>query len=325
MALERLQLGTAPDSWGVWFADDPRQVGWKQYLDEVAMAGYVWTELGPSGFLPQDPAQLSDELQSRGLRLCGGTIFAGLHRGAEALDEAIAATRKESRLLTAIGARHLVLLPEQYTDMHTGASTESGEIDPQQWRNLTTGYDQLGKVLLEEFGVELVFHPHADTHVDTQERVERFLTDTDPQYVNLCLDTGHISYCDGDNVAIIERFPERIRYVHLKQVDPAVRARVRAERLSLAEAVPLGVMVEPPYGEPEMPPLLDALARLDIDLFAVVEQDLYPVEPDIPLPIAARTAGYFVGCGLGPVRRWPYGADVPGPRRLSAVTERNTR
>jgi inosose dehydratase len=30
------------------------------------------------------------------------------------------------------------------------------------------------------YGVHLVFHPHMDTHVDTQERIERFLTDTDP-------------------------------------------------------------------------------------------------------------------------------------------------
>jgi inosose dehydratase len=304
--LDRLTLGTAPDSWGVWFPSDPKQVGWQQYLDEIAQAGYLWTELGPSGFLPQDPAQLRDELGARGLHLSGGTIFAGLHRGAEALDEAIEACGRESRLLTALGARHLVLLPEQYTDMHTGTAVQAGEIDPEQWKNLVTGYDRLGKHLQEEFGVELVFHPHADTHVDTQDRVERFLADTDPRYVNLCLDTGHISYCFGDNIAIIERFGGRIRYVHLKQVDPAVRERVRAEKLSMAEAVPLGVMVEPPYGEPDMPPLLDALARLDTDLFTVVEQDLYPVEPHIPLPIGARTAGYFRGCGLGPVRRWPY-------------------
>jgi len=55
-----------------------------------------------------------------------------------------------------------------------------------------------------------------------------------------------------------------------------------------------------------MPPFLAALAALDRDIFTVVEQDLYPVEPDIPLPIGARTAGYYAGCGLGPVRRWPY-------------------
>jgi inosose dehydratase len=306
MRLEKLTLGTAPDSWGVWFAEDDRQVGWSTYLDEIAQAGYTHTELGPQGFMPQDPSRLRDELAARDLTLCGGTVFAGLHRGADALDEAVEACGREARLLTALGARHLVLLPEQYTDQHTGESTQAGDIDPEQWKALTTGYDRLGRVLLEEHGVDLVFHPHADTHVDTQERVERFLADTDPRYVNLCLDTGHISYCHGDNIAIVEAFPDRIRYVHLKQVDPAVRDKVRAEGLSLAEAVPMGVMVEPPYGEPAMPPLLDALSRLDTDLFAVVEQDLYPVEPHVPLPIAARTAGYLRGCGLGPVRRWPY-------------------
>jgi len=304
--LSRLTLGTAPDSWGVWFPEDPHQVTWQQYLDELPKAGYYWTELGPQGFMPQDPQQLRDELARRDLRVCGGTVFAGLHRGADALREAVEALRREARLLSEVGARYLVHLPEQYTDQHTGAATEGASLDEEQWKNLVTGTNELGRVMREEFGVALVFHPHADTHVDTQDRVERFLTDTDPQYVSLCLDTGHISYCGGDNIQIIERFPDRITYVHLKQVDPAVRERVRRENISLAEAVPLGVMVEPPYGEPEMPPLLDALGRLDRDMFCVIEQDLYPVEPDIPLPIGARTAGYYVACGLGPARHWPY-------------------
>src|SRR3954463_6786573 len=117
--LARLTLGTAPDSWGVWFAQDPRQVGWRQYLDEVAAAGYLFTELGPQGFLPQDPAQLRDELESRGLQVCGGTVVAALHHGKEALDAAIEAFGREARLLSAVGAKYLVHLPEQYTDMHS--------------------------------------------------------------------------------------------------------------------------------------------------------------------------------------------------------------
>ena len=304
--LSRVLLGTAPDSWGVWFAEDPHQVTWRQYLDEVAKAGYVWTELGPQGFLPQDPARLRDELSRRGLKVCGGTVFAGLHKGPDALRKAIDDFGREARLLTAVGARYLVQLPEQYTDMHTGAATEPGALDEQQWKHLVAGTNELGQVMLEEYGVELVFHPHVDTHVDTQERIERFLTDTDPRYVNLCLDTGHVAYCHGDNVEIVQRFGERVTYVHLKQVNPAVRDRAVAEKLPLSEAVKLGVMLEPPYGLPPMPPLLHALASLDRDIFAVVEQDLYPVEADVPLPIAARTAGYFVACGLGPARRWPY-------------------
>ncbi len=304
--LSRLTLGTAPDSWGVWFPLDDHQVGWKQYLDDVQNAGYVWTELGPQGFLPQDPAQLRNELDQRGLKVCGGTVFAGLHKGKEALDKAIVDFSREAKLLTEVNAKYLIHLPEQYTDMHTGAATEAGDIDAEQWSNLISGTNQLGKIIFEEFGVELVFHPHADTHVDTQDRIEQFLRDTDPEFVNLCLDTGHIAYCDGNNLEIIERFKERMTYVHLKLVDPVVRERVRAEKLSLAEAVPLGIMVEPPYGEPDLPSLLDALAALDRDIFAVIEQDLYPVAPHIPLAIQARAAGYFTALGLGPVRRWPY-------------------
>jgi len=304
--LSSLRLGTAPDSWGVWFPSDPHQVTWDVYLDEIARVGYVYTELGPQGFMPQDSEQLKDELASRGLTVCGGTVFAGLHKGAAALEQAKADFGREAKLLAAVGAEYLVHLPEQWTDMHTGQATQAAEIDPEQWKNLTSGTDELAKFLLESFGVKLVFHPHVDTHVDTQERIERFLSDTDPEFVNLCLDTGHVAYCEGDNIQIIERFPDRITYVHLKSVDPAVRARALAEKLPLSESVKLGVMCEPPYGEPDMPPLLDTLDHLGREIFAVIEQDLYPVEPHIPLPIGARTAGYYVGCGLGPVRRWPY-------------------
>jgi inosose dehydratase len=304
--LSQLRLGTAPDSWGVWFPSDPHQVTWDVYLDEIARVGYVYTELGPQGFMPQDPEQLKDELAKRGLTVVGGTVFAGLHKGSEALEKAKREFGQEAKLLSAVGAEYLVHLPEQYTDQHTGEATEGADLDAEQWKNLVTGTDELARYLFEEYGVKLVFHPHADTHVDSQDRIERFLSDTDADVVNLCLDTGHVSYCEGDNIEIIERFPDRITYVHLKSVDPEVRARVIEENLSLADGVKLGVMCEPPYGIPDMPPLLDALGRLDRDIFCVIEQDLYPVEPDVPLPIGARTAGYYVGCGLGPVRRWPY-------------------
>ncbi len=302
--LSRLRLGTAPDSWGVWFADDPHQIPWTRFLDEVVAGGYSWIELGPYGYLPTEPERLRDELGKRGLQLSGGAVFAGLHRGVDAYEQALNECRAEAALLSALGAQHLVLLPEQYTDMHTGHALEPGELEPAQWKDLVTGMSRLGKALHHEFDISMVFHPHVDSHVDTQPRIERFLDDTDPDTVSLCLDTGHISYCDGDNIEIIRRFPERIGYVHLKQVDLAVVRRARAENLSFAEAVKLGAMVEPPTGVPAMEPLLAELGMLDADLFAIVEQDLYPCERDFPLPVATRTRQYLNTCGLG-----------PGPRR----------
>lgn len=298
-SLSRIRLGTAPDSWGVWFPDDPGQVPWDRFLDEVAAAGYQWIELGPYGYLPNDPELLRDELGRRGLRLSGGAVFSGLHRGPQALKEAVEECRAEARLLTALGARYLVSLPEGYTDLD-GNITQPVDLTPAQWRDLTSGMSELARILHEESGVQLVFHPHADSHVDTQERVLRFLEDTDPDHVSLCLDTGHISYCGGDNIEIIRAFPERIGYVHLKQVDPEIVRQVHEESLCFAEAVRRGAMVEPPFGVPEMEPLLAELGRLDADLFAIVEQDLYPCPQDVPLPIATRTRTYFNGCGLRP-------------------------
>jgi len=298
----RLRLGTAPDSWGVWFPDDPRQTPWQRFLDEAQQAGYSWIELGPYGYLPTDPVRLQDELAKRDLRLSGGAVFAGLHRGAEALKQAVEDCREEARLLTALDARYLVLLPEGYAAAD-GTLTQPKELTGEQWRDLTSGMNELARLLRDEFGVELVFHPHAESHVETQEQTERFLADTDPEVVNLCLDTGHISYRHGDNLELIRKHPERMHYIHLKQVDPAVLERVDEEGLSFAQAVPLGVMCEPPLGVPDMPPLVDALARLDADLFAIVEQDLYPCDPDTPLPIATRTRRYLGGCGLGPGQR----------------------
>lgn len=71
--LDRIRVGSAPDSWGVRFPGDPRQVPWERFLDEVAEAGYTWIELGPYGYLPTDPDRLNDEVGRRGLRVSAGT------------------------------------------------------------------------------------------------------------------------------------------------------------------------------------------------------------------------------------------------------------
>src|SRR6266508_2078659 len=75
----RLRLGSCPDSWGVWFADDPRQTPWHRFLDELAEAGYRWLELGPYGYLPTDPARLREEVDRRGLQVSGQAVFGALH------------------------------------------------------------------------------------------------------------------------------------------------------------------------------------------------------------------------------------------------------
>jgi inosose dehydratase len=284
-----LRIGTAPDSWGVWFPDDPRQTPWRRFLDEVVAAGYVWIELGPYGYLPTDPHQLEDELAARGLKLAAGTVFTGFHKGPDQWDRAWRQAIEVAALASKLGARHLVVLPDLWRSDATTEVLESRTLDDEQWRRLAAGHDRLGKALLEEFGVKQQFHSHADSHVGTTREVERFLTETDERYTSLCLDTGHFAYYGGDNVGLIKRHPSRIGFLHLKQVDTGLLFDVLKNDVPFATAVGQGIMIEPPNGVPELAPIIEAVADIDPEILAIVEQDLYPVDPDLPLPIATRT------------------------------------
>ncbi len=297
----RLKLGTCPDSWGVWFADDPLQTPWERFLDEVAEVGYEWLELGPYGYLPTDPARLSEELNRRGLKVAGGTTHgrSGLHR-ADDWPEIVRATRKVAELTAAVGAGHLVFVPVPgYRDDKTGAYIEPAELDQQQWRTMINATNELGKLVTQEYGLRLQFHPHADSHVETQQQTERFLDQTDPRYVSLCLDTGHLAYRHADNAAVIRGYPDRIGYVHIKQMDPAIVEAADREGLAFGQAVAMGASCEPPGGEPDIPAVAKALHELGRDLFVVVEQDMYPCDYAKPKPIAQHTYTYLRGVGIG--------------------------
>lgn len=294
----RLVLGSAPDSWGVWFPDDEHQLPWHQFLDELAEAGYSWVELGPYGYLPTDPKQLAEEVGKRDLKVSGGTVFGALHRPDE-WDQMLSTVRKVAELTAAVGAHHLVFIPPMFRDEKTGGYTESPDLDADQWRTLNRAATELGKILVNDYDVRLCLHSHADSHILTQSDIERFLDGTDAEYVSLCLDTGHVAYGGGDAADLIRRYPERIGYVHIKQLDPTVLAQVAQESLSFGEAVKRGVCVEPPAGVPAPASVIDALNEVNAQLFVIVEQDLYPCEPDVPLPIAVRTRKYLGGCGLG--------------------------
>jgi inosose dehydratase len=290
-----LRIGTAPDSWGVWFPNDPGQIPWERFLDEVQAAGYGWIELGPYGYLPTDPARLEDELGKRNLQLSAGTVFTGFHKGEDQWKRAWDQALEVAGLVTKLGAEHLVVIPDLWRSDATSEVLESRTLDDAQWKKLAAGHDKLGKALLEEFGVKQQFHSHADSHVGTYREVERFLGETDFRYTNLCLDTGHFSYYGGDNLKLIAAYPERIGYLHLKQVDTDLLFDVLKNDVPFADAVTQGIMCEPPRGVPELAPIIDAVAALDSEIFGIVEQDMYGSDIDLPLGIATRTREHIFG------------------------------
>ena len=267
--LDRIRVGSAPDSWGVWFPDDPVQVPWERFLDEVAEAGYSWIELGPYGYLPTDPARLTDEIARRDLKVSAGTVFTGLHRGPSVWESTWEHVSQVAALTQAMGAGHLVVIPSFWRDDKTAEILEPPELTHEQWAHLTKGMERLGHEVKEAYGLDIVVHPHADTHLDTEDHVEHFLDSTDSELVNLCLDTGHYAYCGGDSVKLVETYGERIGYLHLKQVDPEILADVVTNEVPFGPAVQRGVMCEPPSGVPELEPVLVAAQKLGVEMFSI--------------------------------------------------------
>ena len=154
--------------------------------------------------------------------MLAGTVFSHLHQPG-AWDYTWKQVTDVAALTQAVGGEHIVVIPEPWRDHKTGAPKEDPDLTDEQWQLLTSQTDELGRRILDEYGLHVQFHSHADTHVGYQPEIERFLEATNPEYVNLCLDTGHVAYYGGDCVELITKYPDRIGYVHLKQVNPRDR------------------------------------------------------------------------------------------------------
>ena len=115
----------------------------------------------------------------------------------------------------------------------------------------------------------LQFHPHADSHVETQAADRAVPGRHRPAVRHLCLDTGHLAYRRADSVELIAAYPDRIGYVHIKQMDPAGRGQGRARRTwPSGRRWRSARRCEPPHGLPDVPvACVAALNELDAEIF----------------------------------------------------------
>lgn len=279
-------IGNAPCSWGITYPTG-NAFTWQQYLDEVAAAGYRGTELGPFGFLPKDAAVLKQEMARRGLTLIGATHVHTFGDAASA--PAFMATLRElSALLVSLDARHLVIMDES----NFYPKGQEGMLDEAGWQVLT-GMVRDAQALVEgEYGLKLSFHPHVGTAVEREAQIDRLLAETD---IDLCFDTGHHAFWDQDPIAYMERVFPRIAYMHLKNVDPAVRARVLDGSLSVAASYGAGVMCPLPNGAVDIQAVMRLLAARNFTGPIVVEQDVAENAAETPLQLAARNLAYMNG------------------------------
>ncbi|MEM8915770.1 MAG: sugar phosphate isomerase/epimerase, partial [Pseudomonadota bacterium] len=204
--MTEIAVGNAPCSWGVEFADDPRNPTWQSVLDDCRAAGYAGIELGPVGFMPEDPVELADALAERKLALIGGVLFRAFHDPAQ-WDDVLDGAVRTCRALKAHGASHFVLIdsisPRRAPT--AGRPDEAEQMTPSEWKGFVERIETVSRMGAEEYGLIPSIHPHAAGFCDFEPETERLLSEIDSALLKICLDTGHAHYAGFDPVAFMMR------------------------------------------------------------------------------------------------------------------------
>jgi inosose dehydratase len=279
-----VHIGNAPCSWGINYPTG-NAVTWQRYLDEVAAAGYRGTELGPFGYLPEDPALLTDEFARRKLELIGATHVHtfGDAAAAQTLYDTL---RRLCPLLVRLGAKHLVIMDES----NFYSPDAQGVLDAAGWRGLTAAVRQAQQIIEGEYGLKASFHPHVGTAVELEPQIDRLLADTE---IDLCLDTGHHAFWGAEPLPYMQKNWSRIAYMHLKNVDRAIRQRVLDKGLTIAQAFAAGIMCPLPDGVVDIRAVMQFLEQQSFAGPIVVEQDLAQDAAETPLALARRNLDYL--------------------------------
>lgn len=261
-----MKLAGAPISWGV--CEVPEwgvQLAPARVLREMAALGFIATEAGPPGFLPEDASAARSLLAERGLRLVGGFVTAVLHDPARRAAE-LASVERQTAWLAAVGAELLVLAAATGGTGYR-ATTEIGD---DAWRSLFDSLDRVADIAARA-GLTLAVHPHFGTVIERRYHIERFFAGCAH---GLCLDTGHLALGGADPVAVAKEAGGRVKHVHLKDTNASLAARTRAGTLDYADAVRQGLYRPLGEGAARIADVLACLGASGYEGWYVLEQDV---------------------------------------------------
>jgi inosose dehydratase len=272
-----VRIGIAPIG---WTNDDWPELGgdipFERCVLEMAAAGYAGCELG--GKFPRDPAALLGALAPLGLEVASAWIslyFTEDGRERETL-EAFAA---HADRLAAVGAKVVVVCEcgGGVQRRPLPVSSARPRFDDAAWRRLVDGLHRVGEIARAR-GLDVVYHPHMGTGIQTAEEIDRLMASTDVSRVSLLVDSGHASFAGDDPVAILRRHAPRVKHVHLKDVRGTVAARAIEEGWSFERAVREGVFTVPGDGSVDMRAFLGAVEIVGYSGWLVVEAEQDPAK-----------------------------------------------
>src|SRR5262249_55959247 len=235
----------------------------RQAIDDIAALGFPGIQLRANVIKEfGSPAELRDLLERHHLKMVA--LSSGGVRIDPAVEaEEIAKHAEHAKFVHDVGGLYMQVTDERPKD-----------------RAVTSAdYVRLGKLITEigkrtaDLGVTLGYHNRMGTLGQSPEEVDEILQAADPRYAKLELDVAHYFQGGGDPVKAIEKYADRLLFLHIKDVDPlpASENSKRAFRF-----------VELGRGRVDLPAVFAALQKVNFRGWAIVELDAVPDKTRTP-------------------------------------------
>ncbi len=271
-----IRYGTNPIAWS---NDDDRSIGahltLEDCLSDCEKIGFDGIEKGHK--LPTDPQELSKVLAAHKLAFVSG--WHSTHLLTHSVEEEKKAIQPHLDLLKSQGCKVVIVCETSnaiHGDDHKPLS-DKPNLPADQWAKFGADIEAIAAYCADQ-GLDLVYHHHMGTIVQTGEEIDLFMKHTGPA-TKLLLDTGHAWFGGSDPARLAKDYMHRVRHIHAKNVRPAIRKEVEEQKLSFLEGVRRGVFTVPgdPEGGVDFVPVLKIAAEHGYQGWVVIEAEQDPL------------------------------------------------
>ena len=276
-----IRIGANPIGWS---NDDLQDIGahisLETCLQQAQAIGFEGMELGHK--FPREAKALKAALAPYHLDCVGGWhSLSLLERDAEA---EFAAARPHRELMKAMGTS-VFIVAETSNAIHGLRDvplSKRPQLAAKDWAQFGARMTRLADLLQAE-GLQLVYHHHMGTVVESPADIDAFMQSTGPS-VHLLLDTGHATWGGDDPARLARSYHARISHVHVKDVRPDIMTQAKREDWSFLDAVlgqkdALGIYTVPGDGMVDYTRVFKALAPYSGWVIVEAEQDPLKADP----------------------------------------------
>jgi inosose dehydratase len=246
----------------------------RQAIEDVSSVGFRGIQLR-SNILPEfaaKPGDLRATLEAHGL------VFVALSSGnintAAPSEDEVLKHGGHAKFVHDAGGLYLQVLDER---------PKGRAVVPADYEKLGALLTAIGKRTVE-MGIPLGYHNHMGSLSERPEELDWILAASDPQYVKLELDIAHYFQGGGDPVKAIQKYSDRLVFMHLKDVEKLLGDGTPGN--------PSYRFVELGRGQVNIKAAMQALEKINFHGWAVVELDRVPDDARTPKESAIINKNY---------------------------------